>query len=237
VNNIRQSRVQIAVGLFFIVWGVLFTASNFGLLPHGWVGWVFGFWPLLLVAFGFSRMMTSEAVPGRIVGGLIAIVGLVWTAEHLFYVQIHLWQWWPLLLVAIGLMLVLKAWGPSSLDGGPGGTASSSAAQNPTREFAMFSGLERRIAVADFRGTELTAIMGGVDIDLRGSTTATGEAVIDLTVIMGGVQIRVPPDWAVVNQVTPILGGVEDKSTGGKESQHRLIVRGNVILGGVDIGT
>jgi hypothetical protein len=226
-----RSNVQIAVGLFFIVWGALFTASNFGWLPHGWVGWLFGFWPLLLVAFGFGRMMASDTVPGRVIGGLIGVVGLAWTAEHLFHVRIHLWQWWPLILVAIGLILVLKAMNAGDRGSVPGTT------HNPERELVMFSGLERRIAISDFRGTDVTVIMGGADLDLRGSTTATGEAVIDLTVIMGGVQIRVPADWAVINQVTPILGGVEDKSTGGKEAQHRLVIRGTVILGGVDIGT
>lgn len=228
----RRSNIQAVVGLFLVAWGLVFTASNFGLLPSGWVRWVFGLWPMALVVFGVGRLLSSDTVGGRVAGGLIALVGLAWTAEHLFRIQIHLWQWWPLLLVALGVILVARAW-----DSGQPAPGSGSPTPSSGREFTMFSGLERRISASDYRGTDLTAIMGGVDIDLRGSTTATGEAVIDLLVILGGVQIKVPPDWAVINEVTPIVGGVEDRSTGGKDAQHRLIVRGQVIVGGLEIGT
>ena len=54
---------------------------------------------------------------------------------------------------------------------------------------------------------------------------------------MGGIEITVPTDWVVVNQIVPILGGVEDKSTGTQASQHRLILRGFVLMGGVEIKT
>ena len=58
---------------------------------------------------------------------------------------------------------------------------------------------------------------------------------IDVFVLWGGVEIMVPPDWAVSNQVTPIMGGAEDGSTGTQASRHRLVVKGVVIMGGVDI--
>ena len=92
-------------------------------------------------------------------------------------------------------------------------------------EFAMWSGLQRRVASPAFRRAELTAIMGGIELDLRQAGTENGEAVIDVFVMWGGIEITVPPDWAVSNQVTPILGGSEDKSTGTQQSRNRLIVK------------
>ena len=102
-------------------------------------------------------------------------------------------------------------------------------------EFAIWSGLQRRVASPAFRRAELTAIMGGIELDLRQAGTENGEAVIDVFVMWGGIEITVPPDWAVSNQVTPILGGAEDKSTGTQQARHRLVVKGVVIMGGVDI--
>ena len=104
-------------------------------------------------------------------------------------------------------------------------------------EVAVWAGKQRRIAVPTFRRGDLTAIMGGVELDLRPAGTASGEAIIDVFVIWGGVEIWVPPDWAVVNKVGVLMGGVEDKSTGTQDARHRLIVRGFVIMGGMEIKT
>ena len=63
------------------------------------------------------------------------------------------------------------------------------------------------------------------------------EAIIDVFVWWGGVEITVPPDWAVSNQVVAIMGGADDKSTGTQDARNRLIVRGFVVMGGVEIKT
>jgi predicted membrane protein len=79
--------------------------------------------------------------------------------------------------------------------------------------------------------------MGGIELDLRAAGTATGEAVIDVFVMWGGVEIWVPPDWAVSNEVNLLMGGAEDRSTGAQGATHRLIVRGFVVMGGLEIKT
>ena len=73
--------------------------------------------------------------------------------------------------------------------------------------------------------------MGGCDIDLR-QAAINGDAVIDVFAVWGGIEIRVPEDWAVAFNVTPLLGGVEDKTRPSLgSSQHRLTVRGLVVVG------
>ena len=92
-----------------------------------------------------------------------------------------------------------------------------------------------QINVGDFRGGHLTAIMGGCNVDLRGTTPVNGEAVLDVFALMGGMEIRIPRDWTVVTQCTPVLGGYEDKTTLTGESKHKVIIRGNVFLGGIEV--
>jgi predicted membrane protein len=126
--------------------------------------------------------------------------------------------------------------------GGPGPLSLSPAAGSPTmdqkiEEWAIWSGIERRVASPAFRRADLTAVMGGIDLDLRQAGTDQGEAVIEVFVLWGGVEIKVPPDWAVSNDVTVIMGGAEDKSSGTQQARHRLVVKGVVIMGGVDITT
>ena len=58
----------------------------------------------------------------------------------------------------------------------------------------------RRLArqqLAAFRGADLIAVMGGCEIDLR-QAAINGEAVIDVFCMWGGIEIRVPEDWTVV---------------------------------------
>jgi predicted membrane protein len=78
--------------------------------------------------------------------------------------------------------------------------------------------------------------MGGVELDLRGATAAPGGAVIDVFVMWGGIEIWVPPDWAVSNEVMVLMGGADDKSTGAQDARSRLTVRGFCVMGGIEIG-
>ena len=72
---------------------------------------------------------------------------------------------------------------------------------------------------------------------MRGAGTANGQAVIDLFVLWGGVELRLPPDWVVSNQTLTIMGGLEDRSTGTQDTRNRLTLRGVVLMGGVEIKT
>jgi hypothetical protein len=103
------------------------------------------------------------------------------------------------------------------------------------RVTALLGGVSRGNNSAAFRGGELTAMMGGCEIDLR-HASIDGEAVIDIFALWGGVELRVPPDWTVVSKVTPILGGVDDKTRPPQgASRHRLVLRGFVVMAGVEI--
>jgi hypothetical protein len=100
----------------------------------------------------------------------------------------------------------------------------------------IWSGADRKSSSADFRGGELTAIMGGCEVDLSQARIASGEAVIDLFAFWGGIEIRVPADWSVVSHVTAFMGAYEDGTTppaGG--STQRLVLRGLAVMGAVEV--
>ena len=53
---------------------------------------------------------------------------------------------------------------------------------------------------------------------------------------MGGCNIWVPEDWAVVTEVIPFMGGVVDKRMAQKSgSSKTLVLRGLVLMGGLEI--
>jgi hypothetical protein len=63
-----------------------------------------------------------------------------------------------------------------------------------------------------------------------------GEAIVDVTTIMGGFEIKVPESWNVVVDIVPFMGGYEDKTRHPSDPMApRLRLRGFVMMGGVEV--
>ena len=99
----------------------------------------------------------------------------------------------------------------------------------------MMGGLQRTNNSAGFLGGDLTAIMGGCEVNLTAARLDQSDAVINVFAMWGGIVIRVPEDWGVIGRVTPIMGSYEDKTRPPREAKHRLIVRGTALMGGVEV--
>lgn len=242
---------RIVVGLLIVGFGAALTLDNLDIIESGDL---IRYWPFGVIAIGVAKLLQDRARSSRITGALFVLIGSVIAAEEFLHLEIDIWRWWPLVIVAFGLLIISKAFRPASppdrQEAGIGmpdaGVQFGSMAKTPPRpgtlsqslsEFAIWSGIQRRVSSPAFRRADLTAIMGGIELDLRQAGTEAGEAVVDVFVLWGGIEIVVPPDWAVANEVTPILGGAEDQSTGTQQARHRLVVKGVVIMGGVDIKT
>jgi len=140
--------------------------------------------------------------------------------------------WRPLLIVGAVLLVV------ALLSSQPYSLAQEEARRGGSDTFsdvAIMGGVKRTNLSNDFRGGEATAVMGGVDIDLRDAAMERGEAVLDVSSVMGGVKIRVPKEWTVVSQVTSIMGGFKDETRHPENEDHKLILRGTVMMGGLKI--
>jgi predicted membrane protein len=221
---------QALVGLVLLFVGVLLTLDNLAWLD---TEWLLRFWPLGIVLAGAVKVVQSEETSGKVLGAVIMLAGLVWTGEHTLRLPVSLEDLWPIGLIALGVVIIARA-----RRGGMAATEEPVGGGDATvSEFAIWAGKQRRNASPGFRHADLTAVMGGVELDLRGAATATGEAVVDVFVMWGGVEIWVPPDWAVSNQVAILMAGAEDHSTGTQDARHRLIVRGFVVMGGLEIKT
>jgi hypothetical protein len=104
-------------------------------------------------------------------------------------------------------------------------------------EAAVFSGVDRHIATLDFRSAQCTAVFGGCKIDLRDAQIQGREAVLNTYAIFGGVEIRVPEEWEVVNRGVTIFGGLDDhrrRPLPGPDTKT-LIVEGATIFGGTTV--
>ena len=227
-NSSRGARVtaRLAFGLVIFALGALWTLDNLGVVDSGpIVRW----WPSLLILFGFGKLI--GAIPPRqvVMGVVLSVVGFMLLSNELDWFSFHFWQLWPLVLIAAGTSLVVRSMrGPVAADG------TDRSAEVHT--FAMMAGVHQKFDTQDFRGGDASALMGGVEIDLRSARTTQPQVVIDVFAWWGGIDIFVPRDWRVANEVVPIMGGVDDQTRPAEGDVHTtLVLRGAAIMGGIEI--
>ena len=67
------------------------------------------------------------------------------------------------------------------------------------------------------------------------ATTAEGLATLKVFVLMGGLELRVPPDWTVIVNGLPLLGGIDNRTVPPAIPGKRLEIDGICALGGVEV--
>jgi hypothetical protein len=183
-----------------------------------------------MIAYGVMRLTGLGTKPNFVAGAIFTGIGSWLLLDNYDLIDIGPWDLWPVVFIFIGFSMVM-----GSISRARARTADPDAAST-LNAFALMSGTERKVGSQDFRGGDVTAIMGGHVIDLRSARIPEGSAVIDLLVWWGGIDIRIPADWMVSNEALPIMGAVEDSSqppTG--PVQGRLVLKGLVVMGGVEV--
>ena len=222
---------QMAIGVAVIVIGLLFLVDNLG-----WIDLDFRrhLLPLALVFFGALKLMQTRTSSGRLIGaGLIAAGALVFL-RRLGIFDIHWQSLWPVLLIVFGIAVVYKSTAGRAAFKQASAKLDNEFEQMDVDIISFMGAFKRRIITADFRGGEITAVMGGCDLDLRQSSI-NGEAVLNVFSLFGGILIKVPVDWTVVLQGTPIMGGFEEKTVPPAAPGKVLYVRGYAIMGGLEV--
>jgi predicted membrane protein len=218
---------RLALGLGLIAAGVLFTLDNVGVVDaHPYLRW----WPALLILVGLSRLMNVRTSIQVLSALLWIVIGLWLLLRNLHLIHLDFWDFWPMALVALGFSILSR----SVSTGRPSQPRTDST--QTVVALAFLSGLDRKLDTQDFRGGQVTAIMGGGEIDLRQASITRGEVVVDVFAFWGGIDLIVPGDWTVDNHVIALLGGVEDsrKQMAG-DPNKRLVVKGMAIMGGIEI--
>jgi len=128
---------------------------------------------------------------------------------------------WPVVVILVGLMLIFwrSSRGHATSDGG-------------TSYVAVFHGVQDRVT-GPLGQLQATSIFGSVELDLREARIEQAPAIIDVSCMFGGVDIRLPPDAAVENDVLALFGGVEDKRPATGSDETAINLRGTAIFGGL----
>lgn len=219
---------KLVVGVAIIVAGLVLTLDNLGLIE---AHTIFKLWPLVLVVMGVAKIRQDRG-SGSLGGWFLVLGGaflLLFTlgGAHLSEALA------PMLVVAVGILIVVKA-----LKQNRGVPPELARSEDFLQGTAIFGGFKRRVSTQAFKGGELTAIFGGYEVDLRQAVLENGQARIDVFVLFGGGEIRVPEGWEIANRATAIAGALNDGThhgPGSGESRPRLVITGLILFGGTEV--
>ena len=226
-----HSAVRFLPAIVLIAVGALFFLSNLHII---YMREVFSYWPVILIVVGVFKMVDSPSNHERTFGAIVFGVGASFLAHNMGFLPMGMGQLWPLILIGVGILMLSER-----ISGGRGNQSAGMSAPGALAETAIFGGGKRKFNTPNFESAHLTAIFGGFEIDLRGSSMTGDSAVIVVDAIFGGAEIKVPDNWSVVMQGTGIFGGYSDSTTQPNAVQYpnpkQLFVKGSAIFGGVEV--
>lgn len=230
----RQHRCGHGVipGLVLITWGGLLLLRELGVLHPALRA--IDFWPLVIIGLGLSIAVGRRRLGSILVGLAVTLLGAGLLAQRLGY-TVGVARLWPVLLIAAGIGVIWS--GLTRRRRGPW-VANEQVSAGELQRSVTMGGLALVVDSQRFRGGALSVTMGEIKADLRRAAMEGEEAALDLSLTMGGVELRVPSNWQVVNDVSPFMGVVEDKTEPRPDAagvQRKLVLRGKITMGAVTI--
>lgn len=231
-----SNRFSIFAGIFIVLIGVITLVNSLG--GNIDIGDIIStYWPILLIIWGveklFDRKPTGK-VNNSIISILVLILGLFILGRNLRYYYFDLsiiWKFfWPALLIFIGISIL------------------SGAIKTRDTGWAIMGAIEKKNENWQLKSKSYIAFMGGVELDLTRANIPEGETYLDLTAVMGGIEIRVPENLNIICTGNSFLGGIDFLNDGGggivfsRKFEHivdgedrKLIISARAIMGGIDI--
>lgn len=252
-NRYRHVTHSITFALLLIVAGLAFLGFNLGYISTSYKDVIFS-WPMLIIVFGISAFCNSNFRQGvllLIVGGFFIVPRIANVCPGLLPVDsanfVHLY--WPMLLIAAGVLFIIHRLMPSS-HGYCCVSHSDNADLRNSEGFAVFekhkgergkgyfneqsvfSSGKHIVLDPEFKGGEISTVLGDISLDLRKTNLPEGDTFLEVNVVLGGVKILVPSNWNVQIRMESVLFNFEDKRFEVTENDNtrRLIIIGKGVL-------
>ena len=232
----QESDKRLVIGTIFIGFGLIWALQILNVIPDHFIQEFFTL-PGLSLMLGVVLVATSRH---KILGAIFMLFGGFHLLDEFFDIPYELAQFlWPIGLVGLGLVIILKSKKKNWLDGDEGidvGTDS-----DYFDDMAIFGGGEKIFSSNNFKGGKVTSIFGGSQIDLRKTQLSEGKKEIDVFLMFGGTKLIIPDDWNIKNEVTPIFGGFSDNRkidpNAIPDPRKTITIKGLALFGGGEINS
>lgn len=232
-NNKRRISGSLVIGLLLIVLGAIWVLNNTNVIDFEIKEW----WPLILIAIGLVHLFNRRRF-FDFTGWLFIGLGVVFLLVENGVLHWHeVWRYWPVILILVGLSIVFQGIKfkkhrkyDYDLDEAPSSDAER------IHESCFFGGWSKRVTAKNFSGGNISAVFGGLEIDLREAKLSEKGGVLDISAVFGGVELRIPDSWVIEERSSAIFAGIDYKCSNTRGSSgKRLIINASAIFGGVEI--
>ena len=221
-------------GIAIIALGIIFGGNALGLfnLDIFFDGW----WTLFIIIPSVVSLITDK---DKIMSlGFIAVgVILLLAAQDVFSYDVAWKVILAVFLVAAGLSIIIKSIFHSKNDQEVAKKVAEATKDGKTMDsqFAAFSGSDRVYKDEVFAGSNVSAIFGGVNLDLRNAKFEK-DTVIKAFALFGGIDIKVPEDIKVKLKSGFIFGGIsDDRKSASEKGKYTIYIDAAGGFGGVTI--
>lgn len=223
MGNVLWGVVLIGVGCIFGLNALEITDIN--VFFNGW-------WTLFIIIPCFIGIITDHDKTGNLIGLLIGCALLLACQDVIEFDMI--WKLiWPIILIIIGFSFIFRDTINHKI--GKEIKKLNKDGKNSNEYCATFANQDIDFDDEEFKGADLSAVFGGIKLDLR-KAKITNDQVINTTAVFGGIEIYVPNDVDVKVKSTPIFGGVSNKTLKNKaKDKHIIYINATSIFGGVEI--
>ena len=220
-------------GIAIISLGIIFGGNAIGIFNID----VFfdGWWTLFIIVPSVISLITEKEKISSLCFIGVGVV-LLLAAQNVFSYEVAWKVILAIFLVMIGITIIVKSLIHSKNDEevakkvkdlGDGKTMDS--------QMAIFSGSDRVYKDEVFAGSNIVAIFGGVNLDLRNARFEK-DTVIKAFALFGGIDIAVPDDVKVKIKSGFIFGGFsDDRKNATEKGKHTIYIDAAGGFGGVSV--
>lgn len=223
---------RILFGLIIALLGVAFLLKTMGIFPF-----YFRFsWPVILIVVG-ALIGAKNGFRNNAWWILIAIgVAHLIPTFHIFGKPSRAFVW-PLIVIVAGIMIAFRPRRHRYIPETVGGAVVSS--DDTLMIDVTFGGRKELVTSKDFKGGTVNVAFGGSEINLTQADFTSPSIVIDCRVAFGAVELVLPGNWDLQNEIRPSFGSIEDQrvihaSVAG-EVRKKLILTGSCSFSSIDV--
>ena len=260
MENIKNNKYYspkrngIVIGIILIALGTMFLLFNFGVIDGAFKSVVFS-WQMLLIIFAAVAFYYHHFFNGT----LFLLTGIFFIIPRMVKACPDTFGWfgndftamyWPALLIAVGFLMIIKLFFPSSAKSNCYRIYSDNYSHKRSRgnrrakcengyfdRNTVFNAIEEIILDPIFKGGDLNCAFGNITLDLRKTTLAEGDTELELNAAFGGITLLIPDNWNVETHVNSFMGGFTDNRKASAEIDYsrKLIVIGSFAFAGGEI--
>lgn len=236
-KNRRQG--QFLLGAILLIVGGLSLLSRLRILPNVREVLQDG-WPVILIVIGLILGTRSRFHnPASFILILVGVANLFRPFEVMNGVMSNQLAW-PILLVFFGLFFIFRK---KKHQHNFRNQEQIISADSSLDIDMIFGGKTEFVTSKDFTGGSIKTLFSGLELNLiQADFKKELPIVIHINAFASGLELIVPPQWQVRNEIKTIMGSVEDKrgfappaSEFLKKTENLLVLRGSCTMSAIEI--